>query len=357
MKKIYIKYKILVNGFFVNDSFKCDEFILKDGYLNENYFKEKSLVVRDFPIDLNRFIIDCLVDYKTYRFKYFESEDFIEFEVSNKFNKANIGSFLVKKSEIIQKIFDLEQKLRLRFNIPILFPITLLEIHDENKKLLSVCQTNARWSSWNRADYPIGYQESFNNSRFDFDLNSMRNIKDFHFKRAIEFYNESFESDNIAVRFILIFSSLEAIFNLDGKKITEKLSKYSAKLLSEDNLSEYDKISEDMTNLYGKRCNYVHGTKLNCITVNDEILLRRYARKIIIAYWLLMNNSKMTARQILEYLDSNQKLDIQTRLIISALNAQNFSEQQNKLVNLIEKEIGTEIPKQTKDKILEKCDK
>ena len=67
---------------------------------------------------------------------------------------------------------------------------------------------------------------------------------------------------------------------------------------------------------------------------NDEKLLRRYARKIILSYWMLIQYTKKTAKQILKYLDSDEKLDLQIRMFISAINAESFTEQQYKGIKL-----------------------
>ncbi len=66
-----------------------------------------------------------------------------------------------------------------------------------------------------------------------------------------------------------MFSVLEAIFNLDAEDITEKLAKYTAKLLAENNKKLYETIYKDMKNLYNKRSNYIHGSKMNSIKEKD----------------------------------------------------------------------------------------
>lgn len=189
------------------------------------------------------------------------------------------------------------------------------------------------------------------------DFNATKNTKNNYFDRALEFYNDSFESDKISNRYILIFSALEAIFNLDTEDITEKISRYSAKILAEDNYDEYKKIFEDIKKLYGKRCDYIHGSKTNNILDSDEKLLRFYVRKIIIAYWLIILYSKKTAKQILKYLDNDEKLDLQIRLFISTINSSSFTEQQHKAVDIIEKELGESIPQETKNFLYSNCKK
>ena len=83
--------------------------------------------------------------------------------------------------------------------------------------------------------------------------------------------------------------------------------------------------------------------------------MRFYVRKIILAYWMIILHTKKTAKQILEYLNSDEKLDLQVRLFISALNSHNFTEQQHRIVDIVEKEIGQEIPEEIKQSIYSKC--
>ena len=185
----------------------------------------------------------------------------------------------------------------------------------------------------------------------------MKNTNNNHFNRALEFYNDSFESEKITTRFILIFSALEAIFNLDTENVTEKIARYSAKLLAEENKKEYDIIYTDIKKLYKKRCDYIHGTKTNNIVDADEKLLRFYVRKIIIAYWFVCIYTNKTAKQILEYLNNDEKLDLNVRICILTINAQDFSTQQRKAIDIIEKELGKEIPNETKQAILAEISK
>lgn len=183
----------------------------------------------------------------------------------------------------------------------------------------------------------------------------MKNTNNNYFNRAIEFYNDSFDSEKRTNRYILIFSALEAIFNLDAEDVTEKISRYSAKLLAEENDKEYNQVYSDIKKLYKKRCDYIHGSKANNILEEDEKLLRFYVRKIIFAYWMIILYTKKTAKQILDYLNSDEKLDLQVRLFISALNSNNFTEQQHRIVDIVEKEIGQKIPEETKQTIYSKC--
>ena len=54
--------------------------------------------------------------------------------------------------------------------------------------------------------------------------------KNSRYKRALNFYNNSFDSSDIGVRFTLLFSSLEALFNITAENITNEVSKYASKI-------------------------------------------------------------------------------------------------------------------------------
>ena len=297
MKKMFLKYKMLVNGLNIIDNYTIDGFTLKEGIFDKELFDKKY--INDKPgisINMNLYLISCLTDYNKLSYNYFESDDYTEIEVSNKTTKNNLGKVLKNNKDIINKVLDLEMEIRIILNIPILFQSIDIEFYDENKKYVGTYQFNRPISYWNRLMYKLPDEEFHNNSRFHMDIKSVKSTNNNNFNRAIEFYNDSFDSDKISNRYILIFSSLEAIFNLDSEDVTEKLSRYCAKLLAEGNKDEYDKICKDIKKLYKKRSNYIHGTKTNNILDSDEKLLRYYVRKIIIAYWIIILNTKMTSK-------------------------------------------------------------
>lgn len=356
MKKIYIKYKILVNGFSTVSEYKIDNFSLKTGQINEEYFSKKHNITKDetMKIDFNSYIYSCISDYKNLYYRYFENEEFIEYEISNKTNisKDNVFNILDKYPLIISNIDDLERKLRIIFNIPLMFQNIHIDVYDNSKIYICNVQLNKLISTWNRLNYNISPEEASNNSRFHFDYDSMKATGNNYFNRALDFFNNSFESEKIEVRYILLFSCLEAIFNLTAKDITTRLASVSAKLLAENNQVFFEQVFKDIKKLYEKRCNYIHGSKLNNIMEDDEKNLRRYTRKIIIAYWTIILNSNMTAKQILEYLENDEKLDIQIRMIITALNSDDFSSQQQRLLDFVEKKLNIRIPEETRNNLL-----
>lgn len=360
MKKVYVKYKVLVNGLHTTTKYSIDGFTLKSSNFEREIFDyEYDENKEGIDFNLNLYLESCLTDFQKLSYNYLESDNYEELKVSNKFNinAQTVMKLLQTKKEIYNRINDLERKLRLILNIPLIFQIVCIEFYNEDKKFLCAIQGNRELSFWNRLTYNISPDEFANNSRFGIDFSAMKNTNNNHFNRALEFYNDSFESEKISNRFILIFSSLEAIFNLNTEEVTEKISRYSAKILAEENIKKYEQVYFDIKKLYKKRCDYIHGSKTNNILDENEKLLRFYVRKIIIAYWMIILYTKKTAKQILEYLDSNERLDLQVRLIISTINSKNFSEQQHKAIEILEKELETSIPNEIKEELYGKCNK
>ncbi len=357
MKQLLYKYKILVNGLKVTGEYKTDGFLLKEAQFNKNIFKSNCKREQDkMCLNMNKYLYSCIIDNEL-KYKYFESEDYKRIEIPDKtaINKEKLYIVLKKYPKILTDIKNLEQKLRLTFNIPLLFQIINIGFYDEGENLIGSIQYNRPISFWNRCTYNIDDIEFSNNSRFKINFDVMKNTNNNYFNRALEFYDNSFDSEKTSNRFILAFTSLEAIFNLNSENVTEKISKYTAKLLAEDNLEMYKEIYIDIKKLYKKRCDYIHGSKINNIDELDEKLLRRYVRKVIIAYWIIIMNTRKTAKQILEYLDSDEKLDLQIQMTITALNSNSFSEQQNKLINVVEKELNMRMTKQMKRNFLKNC--
>ena len=359
MKKWFIKYKVLLNGFSVTDKYERDGFILKTGTFDKKLLGDKyEPTFEGVDVDIYRLLYSsCINDSNKLTYRYLESIDFKEIEVSNNTNNNNFHKIVKKDEKIMSDILDIQKKMRIIFNVPVLFQCINVEFYDENKKFVNCYQVIFSLTPWNRLTYAIDPKEFSNNSRFGFDINVMKQLDNNYFKRAVELFDDSFESIKITNRFLLMFSSLEAIFNLDAEDITERLAKYTAKLLAEDNKESYKTIYNDMKNLYNKRSKYIHGSKMNSIKEKDEQLLRKYVRRIIIIYWYLALITKKDAKQILDYLDSDEKLDVQLRLFISSIVSNNFSEQQHKLIKQVEEEIGQSIPPKTKDNILKNCDK
>lgn len=173
MKKMFIKYKILVNGLNPIGIYTLDGFTMKKGTFEERMFDMKYNQDNiGINLNMNLYLISCLNDYEKLTYNYFESNELIEIEVSNKTTKNNLSKVIDNNKKITDRTMDLEKKIRIIFNIPILFQSINIEFYDENKKYMGTYQFNRPISNWNRLTYNLPANEIYNNSRFGMDFNS-----------------------------------------------------------------------------------------------------------------------------------------------------------------------------------------
>ncbi len=73
------------------------------------------------------------------------------------------------------------------------------------------------------------------------DIKPSQNWSNKNFKRAVDFYIDSFTPLNVGIRFTLLFSALEALFNISKKDISKTIAKYGSKILfvNADNRKKY----------------------------------------------------------------------------------------------------------------------
>lgn len=104
-------YKILVNGLNPVGTYTLDGFTMKEGTFEEKMFDMKyNKDNTGVNLNMNLYLISCLNDYKKLTYNYFESNEFIEIEVSNKTTKYNLNKVLDKNKEITHRVTDLEKK-------------------------------------------------------------------------------------------------------------------------------------------------------------------------------------------------------------------------------------------------------
>ena len=145
--------------------------------------------------------------------------------------------------------------------------------------------------------------------------------KNSRFKRALNFYVKSFDSFDIGVRFTLLFSSLEALFNITAENITEEVSKYASKILFLTKRKAKSSKWKIIT-YYDIRSKYIHGNDGFEITKEIENNLREYVREILIIYWNISTVYGITdSQEIKDLLDTidNNSLDLQAQLFVKYL--------------------------------------
>ena len=145
--------------------------------------------------------------------------------------------------EIMKKIFHeefskirfLEKKLRLITGIGITLPVVKVNIFDDKGDLYS-CMTGSipKFSNVEVRDYNDDLKKKLSdNIQLYITDDAIKELeeKNERFKKALNFYVSSFDSTAIRNRFILLFSSLEALFNISKEDITKELTEYSSKIL------------------------------------------------------------------------------------------------------------------------------
>ncbi len=330
MKKYYLKIKSIVYGFpaTVNE-YKIDNFILKSRNVDEvkmiDQIKQEEIEDDEFSFTsyLMLFIYRLEEDKKLY-YNYFESikdiEVAVEDECSSIFDTTN---YIFHKSGAFQTVFDLEKQLRLIFNLRIKFPMIRVKIYDEYG------QDYNQMSLFRDIPNTHGL-DGIDKNIFEFNSHFYFNIKGFEklsnintkFEKAISYYFNSFDSNDISIRFILLVTALEALVINDEKNIKSKLINRISNLLK-DIYKDKD-ISNRIKYFYKIRSEYIHGDKRNIIKKEDEKELREYTRNALIIYWYYSLNTNYNAGKIISNLNNNVDLDVTTKMTAQYMNTTDY---------------------------------
>lgn len=328
MKKYKLKFKILAHGFPATvNKFQLDDFDLKSETIHE---KEITNSLEKDSFNTTGYITTCsykLDNDNSLYYNFFENHNFIEMNVPNDKtkSKASLGEHVLKSQFVQDIVCDLEKKMRLVFNLRIIFPIYKVFIFDENENQITYII--------NYKDFPanIGLfqfdTETFEkNSHFNFNLKSIKLLekKNIRFSRAMDLFTHSFDPSNVSLRFLMLFSTLESLFITSKTDVTKNLAICVSKILLYDNTYEEEKIYQRIKELYKFRSKYVHGKNTE-ITVELEKELRNYVRQVLIIYWMISQNSKYTSNTIISTLKSNGKIDLQVKLTAKYLRADDYT--------------------------------
>lgn len=225
----------------------------------------------------------------------------------------------------LKKIILLERKLRLITGIGITLPVVEVSLFDDKGDFYS-CMTGSipKFSNVEVRDYNDDLKKKLSHNlqlRITDDAIKELEEKNGRFKRALDFYVNSFDSNNIGMRFTLLFSALESIFNIDKEGITKEISNYSSRILflsSDEKSSVRNKIHK----FYAKRSFYIHGNYADELTANDEAELRSYVREILIIYWNISMTygiyDPLKIKALIDCTDRNS-LNLQSQLFIKYL--------------------------------------
>lgn len=164
--------------------------------------------------------------------------------------------------------------------------------------------------------------------------------KNERFKKALNFYVSSFDSTAIRNRFILLFSSLEALFNISKEDITKELSEYSSKILFLSR-KKRKSVRYKIREYYKIRSGYIHGDFDYHLTIEDESILRGYVREILIIYWNISTTYRIYDPQKIKALidcTDRYNLNLQSQLFVKCLRTP--AEKYEELYNQVREEFS-----------------
>lgn len=320
--KLFYKNKILISGIFPLVNYKIDGYVEKTGI-----FDDKMINTNDpehIFYSAGHLINSCYqcVGKKEINYEFFESEDFVEYEVNDELSKDEINMIFLE--EQIRKVDLLQEKIRLLTGLAITLPVFLTTIYKDDE--FYTCVGNITWNTTNLKvhDYDDVMKQNLQNRlHFHMSDSTITDLKEKNsrYKRALNFYNNSFNSTDIGVRFTLLFSSLESLFNITAENITNEVSTYSSKILFlNKNKSKSSKWK--IKDYYNIRSRYIHGNDGFEITKEIENNLREYVREILLIYWCISMAYNITdAQEIKNLLDNNDRdtIDVQVQLFVKYL--------------------------------------
>ena len=319
--KLFYRTKILISGIFPMKNFKIDGYIQKTGVYNELMMDVNS---PDYIFYSAGHFIHSLYSYKGQKenlYEYFENEELFEYEIDDGISKEKFQKDFLHYQ--INKINLLQKKLRLLTGLGISLPVFITIIYKDNNLYTMIGHTSLETTNLMVNNYDddmkakLAHRLCFYIS--DSTINDLEN-NNLRFKRALNFYVNSFNSLDIGVRFILLFSSLESLFNIDLENdiISTTISKYTTKILFLSN-----KVSRDpkkkIINFYNLRSRYIHGDDDFEISREDEKELREIVREVLLIYWNISVVYKITNPQEIKKLLDNidrDSLNIQVQLFI-----------------------------------------
>ena len=317
---LYYKTKILISGLFPMINFKLDGFIEKTGLYDENMIDVNN---PDYIFYSSGHLLNSMYACKgkvgNY-YEYFENEKLLKYETSNDISKKEIEKIILE--EQFKKVDLLQKKIRLLTGIGITLPVFKTTIYNDKKIFYTyVGGINYEVATIRVSDYDDELKNKLE-ERLHFYIVDSTIIdleeKNIRYKRALNFYLHSFESQDIGIRFTLLFSALESLFNISGDEITKEISIYASKILFL-NYKEREKSKWKISTFYNIRSRYIHGNGGYQLTKIQENELRNYVREILLIYWNISIVYNIYDPQDIKNLVNNTKrnnLDIQVQLFI-----------------------------------------
>lgn len=313
-KKIYIKMKILIDGLFPMVNYQFENFIFKSAQYNETLIDVEN---EDYLFYSNGHLFhSCygVVGKKGSFYNYFENNDYIELKTDEEIynSREKLNSYVLENMS--KKIKSIERRLRLTTNLDIGLPLSKIMIYDENRNYITYCGiSDHQTSKLSILDYTEEMKELLNNRlKFTITEKTLCELErdNNRYNRAMTFYNNSFLINDTGVRFILLFSSIEALFNLEADDVVDNISKYVSKIMFESP-RKTKKYYYKVKDFYDVRSKYIHGNEPRLITKKMEFDLREIVREVLLMYWYISQWENITEPQtIIEFLENNDRTTI-----------------------------------------------
>lgn len=317
---LYYKTKILISGLFPMINFKIDGFIEKTDLYNEKMIDTNN---PDYIFYSSGHLLNSMYACEEKNgnyYEYFENEELVKYEIPHEVSKNEVEKMIL--DEQFKKVNLLQKKIRLLTGIGITLPVFNTTIYNDKKDLY----TYVGGVNWEVSRITVSaYDDELKNKleeRLHFYIadSTIINLeeKNIRYKRALNFYLYSFESQDIGIRFTLLFSALESLFNISGDEITKEISTYASNILFL-NSKERNKSKWKISTFYNIRSRYIHGNDGYQLTKIQESELRDYVREILLIYWNISMVYNIYDPQAIKNLVNNTKrnnLDIRVQLFI-----------------------------------------
>lgn len=337
MNKINAKVKILINGPLSVKDYKIDGYTIKKEKYNEKVYDTKN---EDFIFYASNYLISSIYQVENDEQIYYdclENDDYIELNVKDDIynNHQELNNFVI--DYMIEKVTFLEMKLRLITNFSIGLPAFRVSLFNEDFQFIT-------FGADIKDEPPVLGARGYSEEQRKFICDRLRlyiadatlidiRDKNSRYKRAMEFYNSSFSTGEIGVRFTLLFTSLESLFNLTGRSVTENIAKYTSKMMFETQVEER-KIYDKMKDFYDIRSRYIHGNTPRTITKEDEFYLREIVREVLLMYWYTFQYKQInTAEDVVKFLEISNihTIDIQLQIFKKSLHMLKYEDFYNEI--------------------------
>lgn len=317
IKEISLEVTFLVQGLFpIDEEYEIDEFKLQ--------IKKVDIEITDSILQNGLFYTPFTLLYSTYQeegsldksFSVLTNKNYI-FKLNNKFDdlsKEEITKEIQKDLHSISS--NLEKRLKLITNMDIVLSIGTAKTYNiEGIDNISIGTIYRRVSNLNVSVYTeeqkniIAHRLKQNINIYNLDELENKNSR---FKRSLSLYYDSFVPDDVSIRFVLLFSSLEALFNLTGQRVKENIASSTSKILFDEKKEiTYRKIR----NYYNKRSSYIHGNEPEEISDNHEFDLREIVRKVLLIYLYIYLEEKIEKpKEIISFINKGNMENISLNL-------------------------------------------